>query len=117
MEENSFQREIALPNATVVLVLGILSIVTCCCYGIVGLICGIIALVFASTSGKLYRENPELYSRSSYQNLEAGKICAIIGVILSVLTMIYMIWIIYSVGVDALSDPELLQQRLEDLLG
>lgn len=26
-----------LPNATIILVLGILSIVTCCCYGIVGL--------------------------------------------------------------------------------
>ena len=34
-----------LPNATAVLVLGILSIVTCCCYGIPGIVAGIIGLV------------------------------------------------------------------------
>ena len=32
-----------LPNATAVLVLGIASILTCCCYGIIGLILGIVA--------------------------------------------------------------------------
>jgi len=36
-----------LPNATLILVFGILSILTCCCYGIVGLILGIIAIVMA----------------------------------------------------------------------
>ena len=35
-----------LPNATAVLVLGIISIVGCFCYGIIGLILGIIALVY-----------------------------------------------------------------------
>ena len=37
----------ALPNATAVLVLGILSIVTCWLYGIPGIIMGIIAIVLA----------------------------------------------------------------------
>ena len=37
-----------LPNGTAVLVLGILSIVTCCCYGFIGLTFGIIAVVLAN---------------------------------------------------------------------
>lgn len=36
-----------LPNATVVLVLGILSLIFCWCYGFFGLILGIIAVVLA----------------------------------------------------------------------
>ena len=49
MEQSNFNEltNQKLPNATAVLVLGILSIVTCCCYGVVGLILGIIALVLA----------------------------------------------------------------------
>jgi hypothetical protein len=39
---------IALPNSTAVLVLGIVSIVMCLCYGIVGLICSIVSLVLYS---------------------------------------------------------------------
>ena len=35
----------SLPNATAVLVLGILSLLTCICYGLPGIICGIIALI------------------------------------------------------------------------
>ena len=37
----------SLPNATATLVLGIVSIVSCWCIGIVGLTCGIIALYLA----------------------------------------------------------------------
>ena len=43
--ENQPQRP--LPNATAVLVLGIIAIVGCFCDGIPGLVCGIIALVLA----------------------------------------------------------------------
>ena len=116
MEENLYQKEIALPNATVVLVLGIISIVGCCCsYGIVGIVCGIIAWVMANSAQKLYRENPGLYTRSSLQNVEAGKICGIIGFVFSVLAIIWMIWLVVTVGFDALMDPELMQQRIQEL--
>ena len=37
-----------LPNATAVLVLGILSLVFCWCYGFVGLVLGILAVAIAS---------------------------------------------------------------------
>ena len=84
-----------LPNATTVLVLGIMSIVACWCFGLVGLIMGIIALVMAS---KEYNDNPGQYSESSYKNMQAGKICAIIGTCLSALSFIYFIVYLLIVG-------------------
>ncbi len=85
-EENKDKKEIIvqeqLPNATAVLVLGILSILFWCCFGL-GLIMGIIALILGSKSKNLYKEAPERYSASSYKNLNAGWICALIGVILT----------------------------------
>ena len=89
----------SLPNATAVLILGILSIITCCCYGI-GLILGIIALVLAKKDLQLYRENPELYS--NFSNLNTGKILAIIGIVLSAIYIIYMIVIFSTVGMEGI---------------
>ena len=108
--------QIPVPNATVILVLGILSIVFCCCYGILGIILGIIALVLASSSGKLYNAEPERYTKGSYSNMNAGKICAIIGLILSAVFAIYLVRTIQQIGIDALTDPELLQERLKELI-
>lgn len=79
-----------LPNATLILVFGIVSIVTCCCYGIIGLIFGIIAIVMAKKATALYLENPEQYT--GYSNVKTGKILALVGIILNV---IYLIWTIY----------------------
>ncbi|MGJ8593271.1 MAG: CCC motif membrane protein [Aquaticitalea sp.] len=104
-----------LPNATVILVLGIVSILGCCCYGIPGLICGIIALVLASKAEKIYRLAPENYS--DYGNVKAGKIMAIIGIILSVITIVYIIWVVSFIGLEALQDPELLQKRMMEMQG
>lgn len=72
-----------LPNSTGVLVLGILSIVFCCCYGIVGLTFGIIALYLSKQGLSLYESNPSAYTSVSYNNLKAGRVCAIIGIVLS----------------------------------
>ena len=47
-----------LPNATAVLILGIFSILTCCCYGIISISLGAIGLVLANKDAKLYAENP-----------------------------------------------------------
>nr|WP_299069666.1 CCC motif membrane protein [uncultured Allomuricauda sp.] len=100
-----------LPNSTLILVFGIISIVTCCCYGILGLIFGIIALVLANKATKLYMENPEMYE--GYKNVKTGKILAIIGVVLNVLFLIYIIWAISFFGWESLQDPEKLQEILE----
>jgi hypothetical protein len=83
----------ALPNATASLVLGILSIVIC---GI-GVVLGIIGMVLANKDMALYRANPGMFSESSFNNTKTGRICSIIGIIVSSLFVIfyvaYMIWI------------------------
>ncbi|MEO6539996.1 MAG: CCC motif membrane protein [Ferruginibacter sp.] len=76
-----------LPNATATLVLGILSIFVC-------FICGIVALVISNKDLAMYKANPEWYSESSYSNLKAGRICAIIGLSLVALFLIIYIFII-----------------------
>ena len=76
-----------LPNATATLVLGILSIVVC-------FICGIVALAISAKDMALYRNNPELYSPASYNNIKAGRICAIIGIALQAIGLIIYIFMI-----------------------
>lgn len=83
--------QMPVPNSTAVLVLGILSIVMCFCYGFIGMTLGIIALVLAAKANTAYQTNPGSYTLSSYNNLKAGKICAIIGTILSSLYLIIII--------------------------
>ncbi|NCU04482.1 MAG: DUF4190 domain-containing protein [Chitinophagaceae bacterium] len=117
MDQLQQQPQQPLPNATPVLVLGILSIVMCFCYGILGLILGIIALVLSASSKRLYASAPELYTQSSYKNLNAGRICAIIGVILSLLFIAYMIFIISIVGFENLGNPTEMMRRINELKG
>ncbi|WP_234859143.1 CCC motif membrane protein [Aquimarina aquimarini] len=87
-----------LPNSTLILVFGILSIVGCCCYGVLGIIFAIVALVLAKKANVLYTENPELYD--GYSNVKTGRILAIIGLILSIIYLIYVIIIFATVGMD-----------------
>lgn len=93
------------PNSTAVLVLGILSIVLCFCYGLIGVALGIIALVLAAKGKTIYLENPNAYTLSSYNNLKAGKICGIIGLILSSLYIIIIIIYILVLGAAFASMP------------
>jgi hypothetical protein len=89
-ELDSFQNNSgpkSLPNATAVLVLGILSIVGCFCYCLPGLIMGIISLVLHAKDKELYSSDPISYE-ASFKNSKAGYICAIIGVILSAIGFI-----------------------------
>ncbi|WP_205940795.1 CCC motif membrane protein [Pedobacter paludis] len=102
-----------LPNATIALILGILSIPACCCYGI-GLIFGIIAWVLAGSDIKKYNLDPNAYSISSYKNTKAGKICGIIGAILSLLYIICLIAMIAFFGWAALRDPQLMKELLRE---
>lgn len=90
--------QIPLPNSTGVLVMGIISIALCWCYGIVGITLGIISLVLAGKSKKLYKEEPEKYTIGSYKNLQAGYICAIIGLSLSALYLIFIIIYFLIIG-------------------
>ena len=102
-----------LPNATLILIMGILSIVGACCYALPGLLFGIIGLVLAVKDTKLYKVAPDNYL--NYGNLQAGKIMAIIGLILSIIFIIIIIGVIMYIGWDVLQNPELLQERMEEL--
>jgi hypothetical protein len=102
-----------LPNATAVLVLGILSILFCWCYGIIGLILSIIAIILANKDLALYNAEPQKYI--NYGNLKAGKIMAIIGLFLNIMFIAYMIWVINYIGFENLSDPEKMQDIMRNL--
>lgn len=82
-----------LPNATVSLVMGILSIVIC---GL-GLVLGIIGLVMANKDLSIYNNHPDQYSVASYNNTKTGRVCSIIGIIINVLFVIgYAALIIFA---------------------
>lgn len=104
-----------LPNATAVLILGILSILGCCCYGVIGIALAIVALVLAKKDRQAYAMNSSIYTLSSYKNMNAGRICAIIGLIISVLYLI-LYGVLFAVfGYATLTDPEALREALEGL--
>ena len=113
MEENSGSlrpgfndMKFNLPNGTAVLVLGIISIIGCFCYGVLGLVCGIIAMVLSGKDMRLYNSDPAHYTSSSLSNLKAGRICAIIGLILSALYIILLVVVISTIGLEALRHPD-----------
>lgn len=81
------------PNGTAVLVLGILSIVMCWTYGVIGLILGIVAIVLHRKDKAVYLTNPSVYEQS-FKNSKAGNVCAIIGLVLSALFVIYIVGMI-----------------------
>lgn len=99
-----------LPNSTLILVFGILSIVGCCCYGIVGLIFGIAALVMSKKATDIYNANPNMYI--GFQNVKTGRILAIIGIILSALVLISQIVFLIIFGVEGIEEMqrEMLEQ-------
>lgn len=102
-----------LPYATTSLVLGILSLATCICYGIIGLPLGIVAYVLGKKALKLFKEDPSKYNQEG--NAAAGKILGMIGIIVNLLYILLVIWVLSKIGWDALQDPELLKQRVEEI--
>lgn len=106
----------SLPNATIVLVLGILSIVTCCCfYGIIGLVLSIIALVLSKKDKVLYAMNIGAYTESSFKNLNAGRVCAIVGLILNLLILIASIGFIAIFGWAVLTDQDAMKEIFRNM--
>jgi hypothetical protein len=93
-----------IPNSGGILSLGILSILSfCCCGGFLAPILSIIALVMASKALKAYHQNPDYYTISSLNNIKAGKITAIIGLVFAGFFLIYIIFV-YTVGNLNLND-------------
>jgi len=103
-----------LPNATAVLILGILSILGCCFY-FVGIIFSIIALVMSKKDLVLYKANPEGYD--NYGNLKTGRILAIIGLIINIIGVIIAIVFVAAFGWAAMQDPVMMQEKIRELQG
>ena len=90
--QNTYLYQQNLPNSSAILTLGILSILTiCCCGSFIPTVFAVIALAMADKPLQLYKLNPNQYTYSSYNNIKTGKICAIIGLVLSILVLIIFI--------------------------
>jgi len=83
-----------LPNETIVMVLGIASILLSCCCAFFGFIPGIIGMVLANKSIKLYNKNPDQYE--GLGNAKTGKIINTIGIVLSLIMTVYFIYAMYQ---------------------
>ena len=58
----------------------------------------IIAIILGGKAVRLHKVNPGTYSISSYNNANAGKICGIIGTVLSSLYILYVILYFIFIG-------------------
>jgi hypothetical protein len=56
-----------------------------------------------------------MYTEGSLKNARAGKVCGIIGTVLSALYIILIIVAIATIGLEAIQDPEALRQWAEGL--
>ncbi|MAW65163.1 MAG: hypothetical protein CMD18_03105 [Flavobacteriales bacterium] len=79
-----------IPYSKTVLILGILSIPTCFCFGIVGVIIAFITFYLHKKALFSYTSNSEKYGKTSYNNLKTGKICATVGLILGLMYLLFV---------------------------
>ena len=88
-----------LPNANLILILGILSIFLCWWHFVsfAGILLGIISLFLAKKETALYNTNSAFYTISSLNNLKTGRICAIIGLTISIIVFSFVILLIIGV--------------------
>ncbi len=103
-----------LPQSQSALVLGILSIITaCCCWGILGVILGLIGLNNANKAIKIHNEDPDLYD--GINNANTGRTTAIIGIILGSLIGLYMVYLVSTGDYQMMMEEyqELLQQQMD----
>lgn len=76
-----------LPNATLALILAIISYIACCISsGLGGVILAIIALILANKDRKTYSLQPENYD--NYSQVKTARILAIISLVLSGLILL-----------------------------
>lgn len=93
--------QVPVPNSQGILISGIFSLVTTfCCggIGVVGLALGIIAVAMSSRAQDLYRQNPRAYTESSIKNVNGGRVCGIIGIVVNGVMIIFMIIYLVFVG-------------------
>lgn len=98
-----------LPHSQAALILGISSIITaCCCYGVVGVILGVIGLLQANKAMAVHTENPDLYD--GINNANTGKTTSTIGIVLGVIVVIVYLYILYS------GQYEIIMEQYQEIL-
>jgi hypothetical protein len=90
-----------LPNANIILILGILSIVFCWWHllSFAGIILAVVTIVLSRKEIALFRSSPGYYSLSSLNNVKTGRTCAIIGLIISI--VIFILVSLFLIGLLA----------------
>lgn len=92
-----------IPDATTVLILGILSLIFSFSCGIIGLILGIVSVVMASSQRRIYQAAPDDYTENSLKNLNAGRVCGIISICFSAIAFVMLILIFCGIVVFGIS--------------
>jgi hypothetical protein len=106
MENTSLRR---LSNDSGVLLLGIFSIFFCCFMGVPGVVSGLSALILGNRARREFRENPEIFDPESLSQVNTGRICGIIGMVLSAIVVIY-----FAVSfIMVFTNPELMERIKE----
>ena len=88
-----------LPNANLVLLLGILSVLLCWWHlvSFAGFVLGFLALLKANKEIKRYAENPTGYTISSLNNVKAGRTCALIGLSISAIVFTFVLLLLFGI--------------------
>ncbi len=84
-----------LPHSQSALILGISSIVTaCCCWGVIGIIVGIIGLYESNKAIAIHNQNPNDFD--GINNAQTGRTTSIIGIIIGAISTLWMIYMFQS---------------------
>lgn len=95
------------PNNIGILILGVLSIVPgTISFGLLGIILGIVTLSLAAGTNEAINKHPEKYTASSIRLVKTGKICGIIGLVLSALIFISLIIMAISYSSSLMGNPD-----------
>ena len=88
-----------LPNANLILVLGILFVFLCWLHLVscIGIVLGLAALCMSKKETTLFFSVPGRYTASSLNNVTAGRICAIIGIAISVVVFSFAMLMITGI--------------------
>jgi hypothetical protein len=94
--------QINLPNSNTILVLGILSLVFCWWHllSVIGIILSIVTLILARKELFLFYTGSNNFTVSSLNNVKVGRVCAIIGLIISV--VVFVLALLMIIGFFAL---------------
>ncbi len=117
MAENEFVggMQSKVPNALIVLLLGIFSIVGCLFGGWPGLIIAAIGLFLASKGKSAFNAAPDSFLASSYSNLKLGRTLCWVGLILSAIVLLMMMGFYSFMGEEGMAAIKECQENSSDM--